>query len=132
MFVHGANGRNEAGVEKRLHALAELLGGAFGGTGNFGFKGLAARLASRAVLRIERGERRCSAVLRFAENGIHLRFGLPLERRKGGVNGALHQGLHFGRARIQFQQRLLHDGLRALQEPLIAPVHSPGGCPIEF
>ena len=29
MFVHGANGRNEAGVEKRLHALAELLGGAF-------------------------------------------------------------------------------------------------------
>lgn len=56
MLVHGAHGGNQAGVKKRFHTLAELIGGAFRGVSDFRFQGLAARLASGAVLGIERGK----------------------------------------------------------------------------
>ena len=83
---------------------------------------MTARFASGPAFRIEGGKSRGRAFLGFREDGIHLKVSLPLKCSEGGIHGALHQRLHFCRARVEFEQRLLRERLCVLQEPLVSPV----------
>src|SRR6266478_3427699 len=50
VFIHGADGGYQAGVQKGLHPFAELIRGALGGSRHFAFQRQAARFASSAAL----------------------------------------------------------------------------------
>ena len=53
-----------------------------------------------------------------------MQFRLPPEFLQAGIHGTLHERLHFRRARIQLQERLLCQDLHILLHPFVAAVHN--------
>jgi hypothetical protein len=67
VFINSADGGHQTGIEKSFDAGAELLGGLFRGSDDIVDHGAAASLASGAIFRIERGERRPYALRSFCD-----------------------------------------------------------------
>ena len=92
VFVDGADSGDQAGVEERFHAGAELFGGLFGGVSDVGLDRAAASLDCGAIFGVERGELGHHTLRRFGNNQVDLNFGLALEFFHRGAGGSLELG----------------------------------------
>ena len=112
VFIDGANGGDQAGIEKRFDAGAELLGGLFRGAGDFVDHGAAAILASRAIFRVESGQRGADAVSSFRDSKVDLHFCLTAELFESAGGSSLHERAGLRNARVELRGSFACDHAR--------------------
>src|SRR5574337_1292278 len=90
MLLDRAHRGDEAGIEKRAEALAELLGDLFASALHVSLDGQAAGIAGGAVLRVESGKGRSDALRGVGDDEARVDAGLAAEFVEGFTRGGLH------------------------------------------